>query len=68
MKTQKNQFAEVAYMRHQCIWRDIEALFRRGGSATSSAYRESVHVNYYGMRHRLANNLLLASRLKKAPA
>lgn len=65
METQENQFTEMACTRYQHPWRGFEAIFRRGESATLSAYCESVHVNYNGMKHWVAANGLSVRRLKK---
>jgi hypothetical protein len=66
METQENQFTEMACMRYQRTWSGFEAIFRRGGSTTLSAYCESVHVNYNGMKHWVAASGLSVRRLKKS--
>jgi hypothetical protein len=66
METQETQFTEMACMRYQRTWSGFEAMFRRGGSTTLSAYCASVHVNYNGMKHWVAASGLSVRRLKKS--
>ena len=65
METQENQFTELACMRYQRTWSGFEALFRRGGSTTLSAYCKSVHVNYEGMKKWVSARGLSVRRLKQ---
>jgi hypothetical protein len=65
METQQNEFTELAYTRYQRTWHGFEAIFRRGGSATLSAYCKSVHVNYEGMKKWVSASGLSVRRLKQ---
>ena len=64
METQEHEFTEMAYTRYQRAWKGFEAIFRRGGSSTLSAYCKSVHVNYEGMKKWVCANGLSVRRLK----
>lgn len=64
MGTQEYAFGEQAAVRYQRTWRGFEAIFRRGGYATLSAYCKSVHVNYEGMKKWVSASGLSVRRLK----
>ena len=65
METPEYEFTEMAYTRYQRTWRGLEALFRRGGSSTLSAYCKSVHVSYDGMKKWVSARGLSVRRLKQ---
>ncbi len=65
METQEYEFTEMAYTRYQRTWRGFEAIFRRGGSSTLSAYCRSVHVSYEGMKKWVSASGLSVRRLKQ---
>ena len=66
METQEITFTEMAYTRYQRTWLGFEAVFRRGGSTTLSAYCKQVHVSYEGMKKWVSASGLSVRHLKQS--